>query len=303
MKALETAIGIAIGSLTFTGSVVAAGKLHELIPGKPIILPQRWLLNGAAVGGSAVLTALFLNPATYASHAGAALLLANTAIWGFLGVNMVLPIGGADMPVVVSLLNAFSGLATSAAGFMLSNDLLTISGALIASSGTLLSDIMCRGINRSMYNVLLGGFGTDAGSSSAAAAATGGRENVSEVSAVGFVGMLFGAKKVVIVPGYGLAVARCQQKLAEIVAMLRRHNVTVHFAIHPVAGRMPGHMNVLLAEADVPYDIVKEMDEINAELPTYDVGIVVGANDIVNPATQELDLHPASFGFGMFRMS
>ena len=303
MKALETAIGIAIGSLTFTGSVVAAGKLHELIPGKPIILPQRWLLNGAAVGGSAVLTALFLNPATYASHAGAALLLANTAIWGFLGVNMVLPIGGADMPVVVSLLNAFSGLATSAAGFMLSNDLLTISGALIASSGTLLSDIMCRGINRSMYNVLLGGFGTDAGSTSAAAAATGGRENVSEVSAVGFVGMLFGAKKVVIVPGYGLAVARCQQKLAEIVAMLRRHNVIVHFAIHPVAGRMPGHMNVLLAEADVPYDIVKEMDEINAELPTYDVGIVVGANDIVNPATQELDLHPASFGIGMFRMS
>ncbi|CAE7946263.1 pntB [Symbiodinium sp. KB8] len=297
MKALETVVGIAIGSLTFTGSVVAAGKLHEMIPGKPIILPQRWLLNGGALAGSVVLTALFLNPATYASHAGAALLLGNTALWGFLGVNMVLPIGGADMPVVVSLLNAFSGLATSAAGFMLSNDLLTISGALIASSGTLLSDIMCRGINRSMYNVLLGGFGTDSSSTAAGAAPTGGRENVSEVSAVGFVGMLFGAKKVVIVPGYGLAVARCQQKLAEIVAMLRKHNVTVHFAIHPVAGRMPGHMNVLLAEADVPYDIVKEMDEINAELPTYDVGIVVGANDIVNPATQ--DLMP--FGSGYFK--
>ncbi|CAE6933108.1 pntB [Symbiodinium natans] len=295
MKALETVVGIAIGSLTFTGSVVAAGKLHEVIPGKPIILPQRWLLNGGALAGSIVLTALFLNPATYASHAGSALLLANTAIWGFLGVNMVLPIGGADMPVVVSLLNAFSGLATSAAGFMLSNDLLTISGALIASSGTLLSDIMCRGINRSMYNVLLGGFGTDS-TSAATAAAAGGRENVSEVSAVGFVGMLFGAKKVVIVPGYGLAVARCQQKLAEIVAMLRKHNVIVHFAIHPVAGRMPGHMNVLLAEADVPYDIVKEMDEINAELPTYDVGIVVGANDIVNPATQD---DPSSPIYGM----
>eukprot|EP00439_Symbiodinium_sp_Y106_P082080 s392_g21.t1 len=296
MKALETVVGIAIGSLTFTGSVVAAGKLHEMIPGKPIILPQRWLLNGGALAGSAVLTALFLNPATYASHAGAALLLGNTALWGFLGVNMVLPIGGADMPVVVSLLNAFSGLATSAAGFMLSNDLLTISGALIASSGTLLSDIMCRGINRSMYNVLLGGFGTDSSSTTAGAAVSGGRENVSEVSAVGFVGMLFGAKKVVIVPGYGLAVARCQQKLAEIVAMLRKHNVTVHFAIHPVAGRMPGHMNVLLAEADVPYDIVQEMDEINAELPTYDVGIVVGANDIVNPATQD---DPSSPIYGM----
>lgn len=295
MKALETSIGIAIGSLTFTGSVVAAGKLHELIPGKPIVLPQRWLLNAAALAGSAVMTGFFLNPATFASSYGTACLLANTALWGFLGVNMVLPIGGADMPVVVSLLNAFSGLATSAAGFMLSNDLLTISGALIASSGTLLSDIMCRGINRSMGNVLLGGFGTD-GSSAAAAPGARGRQDVSEVSAMGFVGMLFGAKKVVIVPGYGLAVARCQQKLAEIVAMLRKHNVTVHFAIHPVAGRMPGHMNVLLAETDVPYDIVKEMDEINAELPNYDVGIVVGANDIVNPATQD---DPSSPIYGM----
>eukprot|EP00438_Fugacium_kawagutii_P004404 Skav208532 [mRNA] locus=scaffold3037:131753:160941:+ [translate_table: standard] len=165
-------------------------------------------------------------------------------------------------------------------------------GALIASSGTLLSDIMCRGINRSMGNVLLGGFGTD-GTSAAAAGRGPGRRRP---TATGFVGMLFGAKKVIIVPGYGLAVARCQQKLAEIVATLRKHNVTVHFAIHPVAGRMPGHMNVLLAEADVPYDIVKEMDEINAELPTYDVGIVVGANDIVNPATQD---DPSSPIYGM----
>eukprot|EP00931_Biecheleriopsis_adriatica_P117063 TRINITY_DN92616_c0_g1_i1.p1 TRINITY_DN92616_c0_g1~~TRINITY_DN92616_c0_g1_i1.p1 ORF type:complete len:1276 (+),score=300.00 TRINITY_DN92616_c0_g1_i1:43-3828(+) len=297
MKAIETAVGIAIGSLTFTGSVVAAGKLHELIPGKPIILDNRWLLNGAALGGSALLTSLFLNPATYASPGGTAILIANTALWGFLGVNMVMPIGGADMPVVVSLLNAFSGLATSAAGFMLSNDLLTISGALIASSGTLLSDIMCRGINRSMYNVLLGGFGTDGSASSAGAGSSGGgRQNVSEVSAVGFVGMLFGAKKVVIVPGYGLAVARCQQKLAEIVALLRKHNVIVHFAIHPVAGRMPGHMNVLLAEADIPYDIVKEMEDINAEMPSYDVAVVVGANDIVNPATQD---DPSSPIYGM----
>ena len=256
---------------------------------------KRWLLNCLAAAGSVVATGFFLNPVTYASHMGTGCLLANTALWGFLGVNMVLPIGGADMPVVVSLLNAFSGLATSAAGFMLSNDLLTISGALIASSGTLLSDIMCRGINRSMYNVLLGGFGTD-GTSAVAAVGGHTRQDVSEVSAPGFVGMLFGAKKVVIVPGYGLAVARCQQKLAEIVAVLRKHNVTVHFAIHPVAGRMPGHMNVLLAEADVPYDIVKEMDEINAELPSYDVGIVVGANDIVNPATQD---DPSSPIYGM----
>eukprot|EP00440_Ansanella_granifera_P051488 gb/GFBE01055821.1/.p1 GENE.gb/GFBE01055821.1/~~gb/GFBE01055821.1/.p1 ORF type:complete len:1274 (+),score=357.35 gb/GFBE01055821.1/:1-3822(+) len=297
MKAIETAVGIAIGSLTFTGSVVAAAKLHELIPGKPIILDNRWLLNGLAVGTSALLSGMFLNPAIFASSGGTAILLANTALWGFLGVNMVIPIGGADMPVVVSLLNAFSGLATSAAGFMLSNDLLTISGALIASSGTLLSDIMCRGINRSMYNVLLGGFGVDSGSASAAAAAPGRtRQDVREVSAVGFVGMLFAAKKVVIVPGYGLAVARCQQKLAEIVALLRKHNVIVHFAIHPVAGRMPGHMNVLLAEADIPYDIVKEMEDINADMSSYDVGIVVGANDIVNPATQD---DPTSPIYGM----
>lgn len=296
MKALETSLGIAIGSLTFTGSVVAAGKLHELIPGKPIILDNRWTLNIAAFSGSALLTGLFMNPLIYASPSGTAILVANAVLWGGLGVNMVLPIGGADMPVVVSLLNAFSGLATSAAGFMLSNDLLTISGALIASSGTLLSDIMCRGINRSMFNVLLGGFGTDGSAASSSGRAGGGRDDVSEVSAVGLVGLLAGAKKVMIVPGYGLAVARCQQKLAEIVQVLREHNIVVHFAIHPVAGRMPGHMNVLLAEADIPYDIVKEMDEINSEMPSYDVAIVVGANDIVNPATQD---DPTSPIYGM----
>jgi len=296
MKALETALGIAIGSLTFTGSVVAAGKLHEVLPSKPIILDNRWLLNGAAAGTSAILTGLFLSPSVFAGPGGTAILVANAALWGGLGVNMVLPIGGADMPVVVSLLNAFSGLATSAAGFMLSNDLLTISGALIASSGTLLSDIMCRGINRSMYNVLLGGFGTDGSSAAAAGGVSRGRESVSEVSAMGFVGLLYGAKKVVIVPGYGLAVARCQQKLAEIVQTLRKHNIIVHFAIHPVAGRMPGHMNVLLAEADIPYDIVREMDDINADISSYDVGIVVGANDIVNPATQD---DPSSPIYGM----
>jgi len=206
---------------------------------------------------------------------------------------MVLPIGGADMPVVVSLLNAFSGLATSAAGFMLSNNLLTITGALVASSGTLLSEIMCRGINRSMCNVLLGGFGTD-GTLASAPQAGGGP--VTEVSATGFVGMLLNAKRVVIVPGYGLAVARCQQRLADMVTLLRSRGVQVHFAIHPVAGRLPGHMNVLLAEANVPYDIVREMDDISKELPHYDVALVVGANDIVNPATKD---DPGSPIYGM----
>mmetsp|Transcript_113929 Transcript_113929/g.207640 ORF Transcript_113929/g.207640 Transcript_113929/m.207640 type:complete len:827 (+) Transcript_113929:3-2483(+) len=206
---------------------------------------------------------------------------------------MVLPIGGADMPVVVSLLNAFSGLATSAAGFMLSNNLLTISGALITSSGTLLSDIMCRGINRSMINVLLGGFGVDETSAAAGAAPTG---TIQEVSALGFLGMLMQAKRIMIVPGYGMAVARCQNRLAEIVALLRSKGVVVHFAIHPVAGRLPGHMNVLLAEANVPYDIVKEMEDVNKDLNRYDVAIVLGANDIVNPATQT---DPSSPIYGM----
>jgi NAD(P) transhydrogenase len=285
LKAIETIAGMAVGMLTFTGSVVAAGKLHGVIPGRPIILDNRWAINIGGLSASAVLTFLFSRPAIFSQPLGVVCLTLNTAIWGVLGANMVLPIGGADMPVVVSLLNAFSGLATSAAGFMLSNNLLTITGALVASSGTLLSDIMCRGINRSMANVLLGGFGTD-GTSAASEAGSAPAGRVTEVSPVGFVGMLLNAKRVMIVPGYGLAVARCQQRLAEIVALLRKHGVVVHFAIHPVAGRLPGHMNVLLAEADIPYDIVKEMNEVNPDLPQYDVAIVLGANDIVNPATQ-----------------
>lgn len=291
LKAAEMFAGTAVGALTFTGSVVAAGKLHGVVPGRPIELQPRWFLNCAALGASLGLGFLFLN-----GHGGCLVLAANTVVWGFLGVNMVLPIGGADMPVVVSLLNAFSGVATSAAGFMLSNNLLTITGALVASSGTLLSDIMCRGINRSMYNVLLGGFGTDDGAAPASAAAASAGGEVQQVSALGFVGNLLCAKKVVIIPGYGVAVARCQSKLADIVALLRRHGVIVHFAIHPVAGRLPGHMNVLLAEANVPYDIVKEMDEVNAGLHEYDLGIVIGANDIVNPATQD---DPRSPIYGM----
>lgn len=293
LRALETVLGAAIGSLTFTGSVVAAGKLQGIIPGAPIILPNRWLLNAAGAATSLFLTTAFCTPSVYGSSLGTLCLLGNTAIWGALGANMVLPVGGADMPVIVSLLNAFSGLATSAAGFMLSNNLLTITGALVASSGTLLSDIMCRGINRSMVNVLMGGFGTEGGIPSGMAAAGG---TVKELSAAGLVDMLVCAKRVVIVPGYGLAVARCQQRLADVVAVLRKHGVTVHFAIHPVAGRLPGHMDVLLAEANVPYDIVHTMEEINPDMANYDVAIVVGANDTVNPATQR---DPSSPIFGM----
>lgn len=292
LRALETIAGCAVGMLTFTGSVVAAGKLQGMIPGAPIILPNRWLLNGAGLTTSFVLSCAFCTSSIYNSGFGLVALSANTLIWAGLGINMVLPVGGADMPVIVSLLNAFSGLATSAAGFMLSNDLLTITGALVASSGALLSDIMCRGINRSLINVLIGGFGTDGGVM-VASTATG---TVKEVKSAGFVDMLVNAKRVIIVPGYGLAVARCQKRLADVVALLRNNGVIVHFAIHPVAGRLPGHMDVLLAEANVPYDIVRTMEDVNPELPQYDVAIVVGANDIVNPATQK---DPSSPIYGM----
>eukprot|EP00929_Paragymnodinium_shiwhaense_P087957 TRINITY_DN48123_c0_g1_i1.p1 TRINITY_DN48123_c0_g1~~TRINITY_DN48123_c0_g1_i1.p1 ORF type:complete len:1343 (-),score=328.86 TRINITY_DN48123_c0_g1_i1:273-4301(-) len=297
MRALEMFAGVAVGSLTFTGSVVAAGKLHGVLPGSPVLMDNRMLINGLLAGATIPLGFAFCLPTLYAKALGGVALAANAACWGALGVNMVMGIGGADMPVIVSLLNAFSGIATSAAGFMLNNNLLTITGALVASSGTLLSDIMCRGINRSMVNVLMGGFGTDGGTggSTPAASAATAEGRVQETAALGLVGYLLSAKKVVIVPGYGLAVARCQSKIAEIVELLRRHSITVHFAIHPVAGRLPGHMNVLLAEASVPYDIVREMEDINEELPTYDVAIVLGANDIVNPATQT-DVDSPIFG-------
>lgn len=287
LKVLEAFVGASVGALTFTGSAVAAGKLHGIIPGRPIVLSCRWLINGVGLASSLVLSIVFASPG---HNMVFPCMVANTLIWGVLGANLVLPIGGADMPVVVSLLNAFSGLSTSAAGFMLSNNLLTITGALVASSGTLLSDIMCRGINRSMVNVLLGGFGTD--DSTAVAEVTG---TVREISSLGCVGILMAARRIVIVPGYGLAVARCQNKLGELVKLLRDHGVTVHFAIHPVAGRLPGHMNVLLAEASVPYDIVREMDDISEDMPQYDVALVVGANDTVNPATSD----PGSPIYGM----
>ncbi|CAD7924036.1 unnamed protein product [Amoebophrya sp. A120] len=282
LQLLEEYLGVGIGALTFTGSVVAAGKLHGSISGAPVILDQRWTLNGMAFAASALMGLLYIQGGGHTTY-----LVLNALAWAGLGVNMVMPVGGADMPVVVSLLNSFSGIATSAAGFMLRNDLLTITGALVASSGALLSSIMCKGINRSLANVLLGGFGTDGSSvPSGGASGSGGPQGQHrEMSHDACAQALCEAKRIVIVPGYGLAVARAQQKLQELVSTLRAMKKTVHFAIHPVAGRLPGHMNVLLAEANVPYEIVREMDEINDVITSYDVAIVIGANDIVNPAT------------------
>eukprot|EP00397_Hematodinium_sp_SG-2012_P002716 GEMP01002724.1.p1 GENE.GEMP01002724.1~~GEMP01002724.1.p1 ORF type:complete len:854 (+),score=126.96 GEMP01002724.1:148-2709(+) len=286
LKAFETFLGVAVGSLTMTGSFVAAGKLHGILPGAPVIPPYRWGLNGLGLVASTVLGIFFCHPhLAGAAHLQPLLLSLNTLVWGALGVNMVMPVGGADMPVIVSMLNSISGLSTAAAGFMLGNDLLTISGALITSSGAMLSDIMCRGINRSLTNVLLGGFGTSDGTIVEAEDALGGE--VKELSHEAFVDKMLTAKRIVIVPGYGMAVARCQQKLHELVTLLTKRNIVVHFAIHPVAGRLPGHMNVLLAEAKVPYDLVKEMEDVNNDIRAnrYDLSLVVGANDIVNPDT------------------
>jgi len=284
LKALETFLGVAIGSLTVTGSICAAGKLHGVIPGQPIVPPYRWGINGIGLLASTVMGIFFCHPHLMSNPALQPwVLFMNAVVWSGLGVNMIMPIGGADMPVIVSLLNSFSGLATAAAGFMLGNDLLTITGALIASSGALLSDIMCRGINRSLTSVLLGGFGTADGTLLDSDQTPIGV--VQEMNADSFTDKLLRAKRIVVIPGFGMSVARCQQKLKEVTNQLEKRGIVVHFAIHPVAGRMPGHMNVLLAEAKVTYDSVKEMDEVNDDIKAkkYDIAIVLGANDIVNP--------------------
>jgi NAD(P) transhydrogenase subunit beta len=281
---VEIYIGIFIGALTFSGSLVAFGKLAGKIGGKPLMLPARHVLNVVGVVLVFLLGRWFLN--THSTGAGMALLLVMTVIALLLGIHMVMAIGGADMPVVVSMLNSYSGWAAAATGFMLSNDLLIVVGALVGSSGAILSYIMCRAMNRNFISVIAGGFGTGGGTPSAAGAAEPQGE-VQPISAVDTAELLRDAKNVVIVPGYGMAVAQAQHVVCEIVNVLRQKGVVVRFAIHPVAGRMPGHMNVLLAEAKVPYDIVLEMDEINADFPDTDVAIVIGANDIVNPAAQE----------------
>ena len=279
---IEVYIGILIGAVTLSGSVIAFGKLSGKIGGKPLLLPARHVLNLIALLVVIALTIPYLDAPT--PEAGMPLLLIMTAIALLFGVHMVMAIGGADMPVVVSMLNSYSGWAAAATGFMLANDLLIVTGALVGSSGAILSYIMCRAMNRQFLSVIAGGFGTGGGTSTVAGAPSG--EAVA-VSAVETADLLRGARSVVIVPGYGMAVAQAQHTVYEITRLLRERGVNVRFAIHPVAGRMPGHMNVLLAEAKVPYDIVLEMDEINDDFPATDVSMVIGANDIVNPSAQD----------------
>jgi NAD(P) transhydrogenase subunit beta len=276
---VEIFVGVCIGAVTFTGSVIAFLKLRGSIGGKPFMLPGRHLLNLLMLVGTIVLGVLF---AMAPGVSGNPYLLAAAVLTGILGVHFIMAIGGADMPVVVSMLNSYSGWAASAAGFMLSNDLLIITGALVGSSGAILSYIMCKGMNRSFVSVMLGGFGTESGTAAAPGSVPAGE--VHSIDAASTAEKLQAAKKVIIVPGYGLAVAQAQHSLAEVVKILKSGGTEVKFAIHPVAGRLPGHMNVLLAEANIPYDIVFEMDEINHEFPGTDVSWVIGANDIVNPS-------------------
>ncbi|MBW9064666.1 NAD(P)(+) transhydrogenase (Re/Si-specific) subunit beta [Rhizobium herbae] len=272
---VEVFLGVFIGAVTFTGSVVAFGKLAGKVDGKASKLPGGHFLNAAA----AILSLLLLM--MYANGAGAWTLIAMTLLAGFIGYHLIMGIGGADMPVVVSMLNSYSGWAAAAIGFTLGNDLLIVTGALVGSSGAILSYIMCKAMNRSFISVILGGFG---GTTGPAMEISG--EQIA-IDADGVASALNDADSVVIVPGYGMAVAQAQQSVSELTRKLRAAGKTVRFAIHPVAGRLPGHMNVLLAEAKVPYDIVLEMDEINDDFPNADVVIVIGSNDIVNPAAQE----------------
>ena len=281
---IEIYIGILIGAVTFSGSVIAFGKLSGKIDGKPLLLPGRHLINLAGLLGVIWFGAQFLG--AHDLNAGILPLAVMTVIALLFGVHMVMAIGGADMPVVVSMLNSYSGWAAAATGFMLSNDLLIVTGALVGSSGAILSYIMCRAMNRNFLSVIAGGFGTGGGAAPAAAGAEPAGE-VTAISATETAELLRDAKSVIIVPGYGMAVAQAQHTVYEITKLLREKGVNVRFGIHPVAGRMPGHMNVLLAEAKVPYDIVFEMDELNEDFPDTDVAIVIGANDIVNPAAQE----------------
>ena len=274
---VEVFLGIFIGAVTFTGSLVAFGKLNGKISSKPLQLPYKHKLNLAALAVSFVLLIVFVS----AGGSTFALLLMTLIALAF-GWHLVASIGGADMPVVVSMLNSYSGWAAAAAGFMLSNDLLIVTGALVGSSGAILSYIMCKAMNRSFISVIAGGFGTDG------AAASGSEEvgEYREAKPAEVAEMLKNASSVIITPGYGMAVAQAQYPVAEITELLRKNGTQVRFGIHPVAGRLPGHMNVLLAEAKVPYDIVLEMDEINDDFPETDVVLVIGANDTVNPAAQ-----------------
>ncbi len=272
---VEVFLGVFIGAVTFTGSVVAFGKLAGKVDGKATKLPGGHLLNAGAAIASLVLLVMYFN------GAGIWSLMLMTLLAFFIGYHLIMGIGGADMPVVVSMLNSYSGWAAAAIGFTLGNDLLIVTGALVGSSGAILSYIMCKAMNRSFISVILGGFG---GSTGPAMEISG--EQIA-IDAEGVAAALNDADSVIIIPGYGMAVAQAQQSVSELTRKLRAKGKKVRFAIHPVAGRLPGHMNVLLAEAKVPYDIVLEMDEINDDFPSTDVAIVIGSNDIVNPAAQE----------------
>jgi NAD(P) transhydrogenase subunit beta len=291
---IEIYIGILIGAVTFSGSVIAFGKLAGKIGGKPMLLPGRHWLNLIGLLVVIWFGREFIHAETV--QAGMTPLIVMTVIALLFGIHMVMAIGGADMPVVVSMLNSYSGWAAAATGFMLSNNLLIVTGALVGSSGAILSYIMCRAMNRNFISVIAGGFGTGGGTPAAAAGDAQPAGEVTAISATETAELLRDAKNVIIVPGYGMAVAQAQHTVFEITSHLRGMGVNVRFGIHPVAGRMPGHMNVLLAEARVPYDIVMEMDEINEDFPATDVAMVIGANDIVNPAAQE---DPASPIAGM----
>ena len=288
---VEVWVGVAVGAITFTGSIIAFGKLRGSISGKPLLLPGRHAINALMAIAIVGLAVPFMR---MESPAALPYLLAMTGVAGVLGAHLVMAIGGADMPVVVSLLNSYSGWAAAAAGFMLDNDLLIVTGALVGSSGTILSIIMCRAMNRSILNVIFGGFGT--GDAKGPVAPTAAQGEVHELKSDEVAQRLLGSKQVVIVPGYGMAVARAQNSVRELTTALRDKGVKVRFAIHPVAGRLPGHMNVLLAEAGVPYDIVMEMEHINQDFPQTDVVLVVGSNDIVNPSALD---DPQSPIYGM----
>ncbi|WP_342166336.1 NAD(P)(+) transhydrogenase (Re/Si-specific) subunit beta [Methylobacterium sp. SD21] len=274
----EMGLGVAIGAITFTGSVIAFAKLDGRMSGKPIMLPQRHLINALLAAGLVLLIALFIGTESKAIFW--LIILASLVLGGLI----IIPIGGADMPVVVSMLNSYSGWAAAGIGFTLGNLALIITGSLVGSSGAILSYIMCHAMNRSFISVILGGFGGDA-----AAAAGGGQVEtrpVKQGSSDDAAYIMKNAERVIIVPGYGMAVAQAQHSLREMADMLKKEGVDVKYAIHPVAGRMPGHMNVLLAEANVPYDEVFELEDINGEFPQADVAFVIGANDVTNPAAK-----------------
>ena len=284
----ELSAGAIIGAITFTGSVIAFGKLQGLISGKPVKFAMQHQLNAAIALATVALGVHFAMTGSVVS------LALMTVLSMLLGITLIIPIGGADMPVIISMLNSYSGWAAAATGFTLQNNLLIIVGALVGFSGAILSYIMCRAMNRSIINVVFGGFGSDSSAPSAAGQAA--QKGVKSAAVEDAIYWMEDANKVIVIPGYGMAVAQAQHALKELMEQLEARGVEVKFAIHPVAGRMPGHMNVLLAEADIPYDRVLEMDEINPEFPTADVALIIGANDVVNPAAKS---DPSSPIYGM----